>query len=90
VNTKRGGPAGPQQTDPPWARLLFMVLEGREGQCWRAILLVTPLLLLMIGLFVVVVVAAHVFPAGWAGGVLGIGSLTAALALARGAGTRRR
>jgi len=62
----------PQPSDPPWARLLFLLVQGREGQWWRAILLATPLLVL-----VGVLTAAP--PFGWVGGVLGVGGLTAAL-----------
>lgn len=80
MSTEPAGPVGAQPSDPPWARLLFVVLEGREGQCWRAVLLLTPLLLLVTGLVVVTTAA----PAGWMGGALGVvGSLTAALALAK-------
>ena len=47
--------SGAQPTDPPWARLLFLVVQGREGQWWRAILLVVPLLLLVVALVVLIV-----------------------------------
>jgi hypothetical protein len=83
VSTKRTDPAGAQPTDPPWARLLFLLVQGPDGQCWRAILLVTPLLLLMTGLVVVTAAAA---PVNWVGGALGVGSLTT-LAVSR---SRRR
>lgn len=79
MSTKRNDAAGAQPTDPPWARLLFLLVQSPDGQCWRAILLVTPLLLLMTGLVMVTAVAA---PVNWAGGALGIGSLTA-LAVSR-------
>ncbi|MCA1707939.1 MAG: hypothetical protein LC808_33555 [Actinobacteria bacterium] len=73
MSTDRTDLVGPQPTDPPWARLLFMLLIGRDGQCWRAVLLLTPLLLLVAG----VVLVATTAPGGWIGGVLGFGSLTA-------------
>ncbi|HSL07578.1 MAG TPA: hypothetical protein VK887_06330 [Pseudonocardiaceae bacterium] len=78
MSAKRTEPVGAQPGDPPWARLLFLLVQGRDGQWWRAILLVTPLLLLVAGL----AVAAAVLPLGWVGGALGVGSLTA-LAVAR-------
>lgn len=62
--------------------MLFAVLEGRDGQVWRAILLLTPVLFLVAGL--VLVVASE--PVGWIGGVIGAGGLIAssiALALRR-------
>lgn len=69
-------PVGAQPGDPAWVRLLFVLVEGRDGQCWRAVLLLTPLLVL-IG------VMAAVPPAGWVGGALGVGWLSAALARRR-------
>ncbi len=45
---------GVQPSDPPWARLLFLVVQGRDGQWWRAILLVVLLLLLVIALVVLI------------------------------------
>jgi hypothetical protein len=80
VSTKRTDPAGAQPTDPPWARLLFLLVQSPDGQCWRAILLVTPFLLLMTGLVMVTAVAA---PVNWVGGALGLGSLTALAASRR-------
>lgn len=79
MSTQRTGPAGAQPTDPPWARLLFLLVQGPDGQCWRAVLLMTPLLLLVTGL---VVVMAAVAPVSWVGGAVGVGSLTA-LAVSR-------
>ena len=68
---------GAQPSDPAWARLLFVLVEGRDGQWWRGFLLVA-----LTGLVVVGVAGA--LPAGWVGGLLGVGSLTAgAAALAR-------
>jgi hypothetical protein len=72
VSAEKVGSVGPQSTDPPWVRLLFTVLEGRDGQIWRAVLLMTPPLLLVAGLVIVVTGA----PVGWIIGALGGGSLT--------------
>ncbi|MGH4008440.1 MAG: hypothetical protein ACRDTH_09865 [Pseudonocardiaceae bacterium] len=51
VTTTQADLGGPQPTDPPWARLLFALVQGREGQWWRAILLFMPLFA-VIGLIV--------------------------------------
>lgn len=67
---------GVRSTDPPWARLLFLVVEGREGQWWRAILLVVPLLLLVVALITLIGVI------GWISGATGTGSLIAVGGLA--------
>ncbi len=78
MSTKRTDPVGAQPTDPPWARLLFLLVQGRDGQWWRGLLLVA-----LTGLLGVALVGALAL-AGWVGGVLGAGSLTAgAAALAR-------
>jgi len=79
MSAEKPNPVGAQPTDPPWARLLFLLVEGPDRQCWRAILLVTPLLLLMAGFVVVALTAA---PVSWVGGTVGLGSL-AALAVCR-------
>lgn len=73
MTAKRADSVGAQPSDPAWARLLFMLVQGRDGQWWRAILLVMPLLVL-VGLI------AAVPPVGWVGGALGVGGLTAAFA----------
>lgn len=86
MSTERTDPVGAQPSDPPWARLLFLLVQGSDGQWWRAILLVTPLLLLVAGL---ALVTAAVLPVGWVGGALGVGSLTA-LAVARRRGGASR
>lgn len=54
MSAKKIDPSGAQPTDPAWARLLFLVVEGRNGQWWRAILLVVTLLLLVIALVVLI------------------------------------
>lgn len=79
MSVKKPNPVGAQPTDPPWARLLFTLVEGPDRQCWRAILLVTPLLLLMAGFVMVAMKAA---PVSWISGAMGVGSLTA-LAICR-------
>lgn len=83
MSTKKIDPNGAQPTDPPWARLLFLVVQGREGQWWRAILLLVPLLLLVIALVVLIVMimAGALQPlSGWISA--GAGSLIAAGAVA--------
>ncbi|MGH4016568.1 MAG: hypothetical protein ACRDSL_22080 [Pseudonocardiaceae bacterium] len=79
MTTKKIDPVGAQPTDPPWARLLFLLVQGREGQWWRGSLLMALAGLLVVALFGVL---AAVLPASWVGGALGVGSLTVA-ALAR-------
>lgn len=69
MTTKRTDPVGAQPTDPPWWRLLFLMVQGRDGQWWRGFLL-----LALAGLLLVV--ALLIF-AGGAGGVLGAGLLPA-------------
>lgn len=76
MTAERTDLVGAQPGDPAWARLLFLLVQGREGQWWRALLLVTPVLVL-IG------VLAAVPPVGWVGGALGAGGLAAALARRR-------
>jgi hypothetical protein len=84
VSTKRTDPVGAQPTDPPWARLLFLLVQGRDGQWWRGFLLVA-----LTGLLLVGVLAAVLVFAGWVGGAVGVGSLTAlAVARRRGGATR--
>lgn len=77
MTTKRIDPLGAQPTDPPGWRLLFRLVEGRDGQWRRGIAL-----LFLIGLLLVSGLVALLILAGWTGGVLGVGSL-AALGLAR-------
>ena len=82
MSTKRIDPVGAQPTDPPWARLLFLLLQGHDGQWWRGFLLVALTGLLLIGVLAVL-------PVGWVGGALGVGSLAAlAVARCRGGATR--
>jgi len=82
VSTKKADPAGAQPGDPPWARLLFLLVDGRDGQWWRGFLLMALAGLLLVG-------ALAVLPVGWVGGALGVGSLTAlAVARRRGGATR--
>lgn len=45
MTTRKVEPIGAQPTDPPWARLVFLLVQGREGQWWRAVMLLTPVLL---------------------------------------------
>lgn len=83
MSAKKIDPSGAQPTDPPWARLLFLLVQGREGQWWRAILLVVPLLLAVIALatLVLMIIFGALLPLdGWIGGVAG--SVFAAGALA--------
>lgn len=81
MTTERADPAGAQPGDPAWARLLFVLVEGRNGQWWRGSLLVALAGLVMAALVGALVGALAL--AGWVGGVLGVGSLTAAAALTR-------
>ncbi len=84
MNTRRTDPIGAQPTDPPWARLLFLLVQGRDGQWWRGFLLVA-----LTGLLLVGVLAAVLVLAGWVGGALGVGSLaTLAVSRRRGGATR--
>jgi hypothetical protein len=83
VTTKKIDPLGAQPTDPPWARLLFLLVQGRDGQWWRAILLVASLLLLVVALAGLVGMIAALPPlGGWISGAVGVGSLTAGGTLA--------
>jgi hypothetical protein len=83
VTTKKIAPIEAQPTDPPWARLLFLLVQGRDGQWWRAILLVVPLLLLVVALAGLIGMIAALLPlGGWISGAVGVGSLTAGGALA--------
>lgn len=68
MNTERIDPVGAQPTDPPWWRLLFLLVQGRDGQWWRGFLLLALTGLLLV---VALLVAAGV------GGVLGAGLLPA-------------
>ncbi|MGH3870950.1 MAG: hypothetical protein ACRDSR_05450 [Pseudonocardiaceae bacterium] len=82
MSTKKIDSSGAQPTDPPWARLLFLLVQGREGQWWRAILLVISLSLLTIALVVlidVIMIAALPPLGGWIGSATGAGSLIAGL-----------
>lgn len=72
MSIKGTDPAGAQATDPPWARLLFLLVQGRDGQWWRGFLLVA-----LTGLLLVGVLAAVLVFAGWVGGAVGVGSLAA-------------
>jgi hypothetical protein len=69
---KRIDLAGAQPDDPPGWRLLFLLVQGCDGQWWRGFLLVA-----LIGLLLVGVLATLLVLAGWAGGALGVGSLPA-------------
>jgi hypothetical protein len=71
VNTRRIDPVGAQPDDPPWWRLLFLLVQGRDGEWWRGFLLVA-----LSGLLVVGGLSALLIFAGWAGGIMGVGSLT--------------
>jgi hypothetical protein len=77
VSSKKIDPVGAQPTDPPGWRLLFMLVQGHEGQWWRGFLLVSLTGLLSVALLVTLLALA-----GWTGGILSVGSL-AALGLAR-------
>ncbi|MGH4007105.1 MAG: hypothetical protein ACRDTH_02865 [Pseudonocardiaceae bacterium] len=84
MSTKRPDAARAQPADPPWARLLFLLVQGRDGQWWRGLLLIA-----LTGLLLVGVLAVLPAPAGWVGGALGVGSLIAlAVARRRGGATR--
>ncbi|MGH3902414.1 MAG: hypothetical protein ACRDTA_30000 [Pseudonocardiaceae bacterium] len=66
------------------ARLLFLLVQGHDGQWWRGFLL-----LALTGLLLVGVLAVLPVPAGWVGGVLDVGSLTALAAARRRGGATR-
>lgn len=84
MSAKRTDPVGAQPTDPPWARLLFLLVQNRDGQWWRGFALIA-----LAGLGLVGVLAVLPVPAGWVGGALSIGSLTAlAVAQRRGGALR--
>lgn len=83
MSTKRTDSVGAQPTDPPGWRLLFLLVQGCDGQWRRGFLLMA-----LTGLLLVGVLAALLFFAGWAGGALGVGWLTA-LAMARRRGGLR-
>ncbi len=92
MSTKRTDPVGAQPDDPPWARLLFLMLQGPDGQWWRGLLLIALaglLLIALAGLLLVGVLAVLPVPAGWVGGALGVGSLTALAVARRRAGAAR-
>lgn len=79
MTTERVESVGAQPTDPALMRLLFLLVEGREGQVWRAVLLLTPLLLVL-GLVLVTFSAV----VGSIVGAVGVGSLIAStIALSR-------
>lgn len=78
MSTKRTDQVAAQPTDPPWARLLFLLVQGRDGQWWRGLLLIA-----LAGLLLVGVLAVLPVPAGWVGGAVGAGSLTALVVAAR-------
>lgn len=83
MTTKKIDLIGAQPTDPPWARLLFLLVQGRDGQWWRAVLLVALLLLLVVALTGLVGMIAAPLPlGGWTSGAVGVGSLTVGGALA--------
>jgi hypothetical protein len=69
---------GAQPTDPPWARIVFLLFQGREVHWGRVILMVAWLCLLLLitlgGFLVMIAVLPHV---GWVYGLVGIGSVTA-------------
>jgi hypothetical protein len=77
---------GAQPTDPPWARILFLLFQDRDVRWWRVILVVAPLwLLLMSTLGGLLIMIAILLPGGpWVSSALGIGSVTgSALVLRR-------
>ena len=82
MSTKRTDPVGAQPTDPPWARLLFLLVQGRDGQWWRGLLLMALAGLLLVGVLAVLLV-------GWVGGAVGVGSLTALVVARRRGGAPR-
>ncbi|MEO7196688.1 MAG: hypothetical protein ABIZ05_18020 [Pseudonocardiaceae bacterium] len=70
MTTKKHDPVRAQPEDPPWWRLVFLVVQGPHGQWWRGFAL--------IGLLLVGMLAALLVFAGGAGGALGVGSLAVA------------
>jgi hypothetical protein len=73
VTSKNIDPIGAQPTDPPWWRLLFLLVQGRDGQWWRGFLLMALIGLVLVG----VLVATLLIFAGGVGGALGVGSMAA-------------
>jgi hypothetical protein len=54
--------------------LLFLVVEGRDGQWWRAVLLVVPLLLLVVALITLIDLSMISSAAG-TGSLIAVGAL---------------
>lgn len=79
MSTPKPGPVGAQPADPPWWRLLFLLVQGHDGQWRRGFALVT-----LIGLLLVGILTALLAFAGWAGGVLGAGWLPILIVAWRG------
>ncbi len=69
---------GAQPTDPPWARIVFLLFEGREVHWGRVTLMVAWLCMLPLitlgGFLAMIAVLPH---GGWVYGLVGIGSVTA-------------
>jgi hypothetical protein len=78
VTIERTNLVGAQPTDPPWARILFLLFQDRDVRWWRVILMVAPLWLLLVStLGGLLIMIAILLPGGsWISGVLGIGSVT--------------
>lgn len=70
MTTKRTAPVGAQPSDPPCWRLLFLMVQGRDGEWWRGFALMA-----LSGLLVVGGLSALLVITGWPGGALGAGSL---------------
>ena len=70
VTTKRTEPVGVQPHDPPWWRLLFLLVQGREGEWWRGFVLMA-----LSGLLLIDGLGALLALTGWTGGGFGVGSL---------------
>lgn len=79
VTTERDDPHGAQPNDPAWARLLFLLVQGRDGQWWRAILLMVPVLLLVA---VLAMIMAELPVASWLG-LFGVSTAVTGGVLAR-------
>ncbi len=75
-------PLGAQPTDPPRWRLLFLLVQGRDGEWLRGFVLLVLLLAVLVALVALISGLAGLLPGiwvtGWAGGgALGASSLLA-------------
>lgn len=75
-------PLGAKSTDPPWWRLVFLLVQGRDREWLRGFVLLMLLLAVFVALVALISGMAGLLPGGWAaswlgGGALGASSLVA-------------